>query len=110
MAIKRHTLSFVMIVSIILLIACIFKNVWMRNDLFIMGVNFIYDYQTHGSSPVVNVIQNLISLLCNPIGVGILLIPYYLITKRKLQAIVFVSYVIITTFIIAVMKQLFQDT
>ena len=55
-------------------------------------------------------IQNVFSLFCNPIGVGAFILIYYLIVKRKLLLIVFLSYFLFLTYMIALLKQAFQQS
>lgn len=95
-------------ITVILILASLALNVAFRLPLFLMGVNFIYDFQTTCANPFLTVIMNLFSLTCHPIGVVVVLLAYYLITKRKLLAFVYLSYVAITTFLITIFKQGFQ--
>lgn len=78
--------------------------------MFIQGLNFIYAYQSLQPAPAIHIIQNLISLLCNPIGVGVTMGLYYIITNRKLLVIVHLSYFLFSTYIIAILKQAFQQS
>lgn len=78
--------------------------------LFIQGINFIYNYQNQQPSQALHVIQNLVSLLCNPIPIGVILLLYYIIVNRKLLLIVHISYFLFATYVIAILKQAFQQS
>jgi hypothetical protein len=88
----------------------IILNVVIDKPLFIQGINFIYSYQTAQYWPAIRVIQNLFSLLCHPIGVGVALGIYYIVVNRKLLLIVHLSYFLFATYIIAILKQAFQQS
>ena len=94
------------------LAACliIVLNVVLELPLFIQGINFIYAYQNAQPAVAIRVIQNIISLFCNPIGVGIAFGLYYIIVNRKLLAIVHVCYFLFSTYIIAILKQAIQQS
>ena len=101
----------VLLVGVIIIGLDIGLNIWMHENLFLMGVNFIRDYQDHhNSSQVIIVIQNLISVLCNPIFCVVLVCVYYFVTRRKMQGVVFMSYVIVVIFFTAIMKQIYQES
>lgn len=74
-----------------------------------MGVNFIYNYQTDGASKGITVIQNLISILGNTLFIIAFLLLVHLISYRKLNTIVYIFYIVINAYFIAVEKQAFQD-
>lgn len=94
----------------LLICLIILLNVFIDTPLFIEGVNFIYKYQHAQPYGVIQKIQNFFSLLCNPIGVGAVLIIYYIVVNRKLLLIVHVSYFIFATYVIALLKQAFQQS
>lgn len=100
----------ILIICTLLICAIIILNVFIDSPLFIKGINFIYDYQTHQPYSWIHVIQNLFSLLCNPIGIGVILIIYYIVVNRKLLLIVHLSYFLFATYIIALLKQSFQQS
>lgn len=100
----------ILIICTLLICAIIILNVFIDSPLFIKGINFIYDYQTHQPYSALHVIQNLFSLLCNPIGIGVILIIYYIVVNRKLLLIVHLSYFLFATYIIALLKQSFQQS
>lgn len=74
-----------------------------------MGVNFIYNYQTDGANEAITVIQNLISILGNTIFIIAFLLLVHLISYRKLNTIVYIFYIVINAYFIAIEKQAFQD-
>lgn len=100
----------ILLLGTFLICAIIILNVLIDTPLFIMGINFIYDYQHKQPYNAFHVIQNLFSLLCSPIGVGTVLVVYYIIVNRKLLLIVHLSYFLFATYIIALLKQSFQQS
>lgn len=74
-----------------------------------MGVNFIFNYQSDYQTSGVTVIQNLISLLGNTFFIVAFLIVVHLLTYRKLNSIVYIFYIVINAYLIAVEKQAYQD-
>ena len=100
----------ILIICTLLICAIIILNVFIDSPLFIKGINFIYDYQNHQPYSWIHVIQNIFSLLCNPIGIGVILIIYYIVVNRKLLLIVHLSYFLFATYIIALLKQSFQQS
>lgn len=56
------------------------------------------------------VIQNLLSLLCEIPVIGAILVIYYIVVKRKLLLLVHLSYFLFSIYIIALLKQAFQQS
>lgn len=100
----------VLILGTIISCFIIFMNVIFDEDLFLEGINFIYSYQTAQPYGFLHVIQNLFSLLCNPIGIGAIVLVYYMLVNRKLMLIVHLSYFLFSVYIIALLKQAFQQS
>lgn len=85
-------------------------NVIFDEALFIHGINFIYSYQTAQPFSFLHQLQNFFSLLCNPLGIGVIALVYYILVNRKLMLIVHLSYFLFATYIIALLKQAFQQS
>ena len=103
--------ALVILLSCTLLICLIIiLNVFIDTPLFIEGLNFIYKYQHAQPYSWIHIIQNFFSLLCNPMGVGAVLVIYYIVVNRKLLLIVHLSYFLFATYIIALLKQAFQQS
>lgn len=85
-------------------------NIIIDEPLFIRGINFIYDYQQAQPYGFVQFVMNVFSLFCNPRGVGAVLLLYYIVVNRKLLLIVHLSYFLFATYIIALLKQAFQQS
>lgn len=100
----------ILIIGTLLLCLIIILNVIIDTPLFIEGINFIYAYQHIQNYGWIHVIQNIFSLFCQPFFVGIVLIVYYIIVNRKLLLIVHLSYFLFATYIIALLKQSFQQS
>lgn len=100
----------ILIIGTLLVCLIIILNVFIDTPLFIEGINFIYKYQNAQPYGYIQKIQNFFSLLCNPIGVGAVLVIYYIVVNRKLLLIVHLSFFLFTTYIIALLKQAFQQS
>jgi membrane-associated phospholipid phosphatase len=74
-----------------------------------MGVNEVYNMQMH-SSPALNFIENIFSLVGNPIIIISILALQYLFFKRKLLVFVNLLYVMGGLYFMALLKQIFQET
>lgn len=72
-------------------------------------MNFIYDYQTNNSNAAITVIQNIISILGNTIFIIAFLAVVHIITYRKMYTIVYLIYITINAYLIAVEKQAYHD-
>lgn len=99
-----------MVVCTLLLCLVITLNAVYETPLFILGLNFIYDYQKNQPYTFLHFLQNLISLVCNPIGISAVLIVYYIGNNRKLLLLVHLSYFFLATYLMALLKQSFQQS
>jgi hypothetical protein len=100
----------VFFVCTLLLCILIAINAVYETPLFILGINFIYEYQSSQPYNLLHIVQNVFSLLCNPIGVSTVLVIYYITVKRKLLLLVHLSYFFIGVYVMALLKQTFQQT
>lgn len=106
-----NTCGYIVFFSCTLLLCFIIAiNAVYETPLFILGINFIYGYQTSQPYNFLHFIQNVFSLLCNPIGVGTILVVYYIMVKRKLLLLVHLSYFFICLYVMALLKQSFQQS
>jgi hypothetical protein len=78
--------------------------------LFLDGLNFIYNYQQSQAPLFFKVIQNLISLICHSYVVAVILVLYYILSKRKLMILVHLIYYFYATFLIALIVQNLQQS
>ena len=99
----------VLVLCGLLLALTIALNVTILTPLFLAGLTFIYDYQTSQSEEGFRVIHNLISLPSQPIFVGVFIIIYFLLSKRRLLVASHLVYYIFCTYIIAVLVQGIQQ-
>jgi hypothetical protein len=74
-----------------------------------MGVNFIYNYQADYQTKAITVIQNIISILGNTFFIVAFLIVTHILAYRKLNTIVYLFYIVLNAYLIAVEKQAYQD-
>lgn len=96
--------------SNIILCLTIALNAYFETPLFILGINFIFDYQQTAPWEYLHVLQNLFSMLCNPIGIGIVLVLYYVLSTRKLLLLVHLSYFFMANYVVSLLKQSFQQS
>jgi hypothetical protein len=100
----------ILISGTLLICLIVILNVLIDTPLFIFGINFIYNYQQSMPYSWLHKLQNFFSLWCNPLGIGVVLIIYYIVVNRKLLLIVHISYFIFATYVIALLKQAFQQS
>ena len=92
--------------SIFLIIAMI-MNSQMREGLFLLGINIISDMQTNQGSGVI-FIENIFSLLGNPIIIFTVIGIQVLFFKKKIRTYVNLIYLMAGLYIMVVLKQAFQ--
>lgn len=73
-----------------------------------MGLNFIYKYQQSQSQEWIIVIQNILSILASQI-IGIIIVIYLVLVKRKLTAIIHIGYFSLFTYLIGILNLAFQS-
>ena len=105
---KFTTITFLACTLLLCLIIAL--NAIYETPLFILGINFIYDYKQSQPYGFLHFVQNAISLMCNPIGIGAVLVVYYIAINRKLLLIVHLSYFFLATYMMALLKQSFQQS
>jgi hypothetical protein len=91
-----------------LIVSTILSHLY-RNEYYQMGINFIYSYQSQDQTQAITVIQNLISILGNTYFIVAFLIFVHIVVYRKLNTIVYIFYIVINAYLIAVEKQAYQD-
>ncbi len=82
-------------------------NSQMREGLFLLGINLISDMQTNQGSGV-KFIENLFSLLGNPIIIFTVIGIQVLFFKKKIRTFVNLIYLMGGLYIMVVLKQAFQ--
>ena len=92
----------------ILLITALVLNIVIRGSFYLESLNFISDYQDSGNSSL-TIFYNLISLLVNTIVVCVFFGLLYICYVRKITVLVFLSYFLINTYIMMLMKTSFQE-
>lgn len=85
-------------------------NAMFETPLFILGINFIYEYQKLQPYGILHIIQNLFSFMCNPYGIGAVMVVYYILVNRKLLLIVHLSYFLLANYVLSLLKQSFQQS
>lgn len=98
--------------SFILLLAflatTITLNCFLRHNFYNQSLNFIISLQRHANHPL-NIFMNTVSLLANTHFILTLLIVLYVVFKRKLAVMVYVSYFLLNTYLANVLKMSYQE-
>ena len=97
------------IVSSILFIIATVLNYYMREGLFHLGVNIIYRMQDV-SGGLLNFIENIFSMLGNPIIIYTIIGVQYFYVKQRIRTIVHLTYLMIGLYFMVVLKQAFQES
>lgn len=100
----------VSLVCLLIIVVTLVLNIFFMESLYELGVNIIYDAQHGIQSSFVVVIQNIFSMLCHPSTVGVILILELLIARHKFKAIIHISFFLLTTYFIAILKQAYQQS
>jgi len=82
-------------------------NSQMREGLFLLGLNLISDMQTNQSDGV-KFIENMFSMLGNPIIIFTIIGIQVLFFKKKIRTFVNLIYLMSGLYIMVVLKQAFQ--
>ncbi len=102
----RETKTGLILPSIFIIIA-MFMNSQMREGLFLLGLNLISDMQTNQGEGV-KIIENLFSMLGNPIIIFSVIGIQVLFFKKKLRTFVNLIYLMGGLYFMVVLKQAFQ--
>lgn len=94
--------------AIIFILATIL-NYYMREGLFLLGINLIFGMQEHSGS-LLNFIENIFSMLGNPITIYAIIAVQYLYVKQRIRTIVHLTYLMGGLFFMVVLKQAFQES
>jgi membrane-associated phospholipid phosphatase len=98
-----------LIVSSILFILATVLNYYMREGLYLLGMNMIYKMQDV-SGGLLNFIENIFSMLGNPIVIYAIIGVQYLYVKQRIRTIVHLTYLMIGLYFMVVLKQAFQES
>lgn len=96
------------IAVLLMLIAVLVLNIVIRGAFYIESLNFIIDYQNNGNNSL-TIFYNLVSLLVNTIVVCVFFGLLYISFPRKITVLVFLSYFLINTYMMMIMKSSFQE-
>ena len=99
----------VVILCILSFCVLMILNALFSKSLFARGMNFIHDYQQAQPYPIVIVIQNLFSFLCNKRGYALVFLFFYLAVRKKLLMLIHISYFLLGLCFIDILKQTFQE-
>lgn len=96
------------IAVLLMLIAVLVLNIVIRGAFYLESLNFIIDYQNNGNNSL-TIFYNLVSLLVNTIVVCVFFGLLYISFPRKITVLVFLSYFLINTYMMMIMKSSFQE-
>jgi hypothetical protein len=95
------------LVPVIMVVTGVILNTAFRESLFVMGVNRVYDMQSN-SSGVLKFIENLFSMLGNPIVIVSVLAIEFLFVKQRARSLVHIIFLTGSLYFTFIFKQLFQ--
>lgn len=73
-----------------------------------MGLNFIYKYQQNQPHNWIKVIQNILSILASQV-IGIIIVIYIVLVKRKLVVLIHIGYFSLFTYLIGILNLALQS-
>lgn len=92
--------------SLIFIIASII-SAYLREGLFLYGLNSIYSMQQN-SGPILNFIENIFSMLGNPITIYVIIAAQFLYFSQRIRTIVHLIYLMGGLYFMVLLKQIFQ--
>jgi membrane-associated phospholipid phosphatase len=84
-------------------------NLYLREGLFFYGVNLIFNMQEN-SGGALNFIENVFSMLGNPIVIYAVIGAQYLYFKQRIRTLVHLIYIMGGLYFMVVLKQTFQES
>ena len=81
----------------------------MREGLFLLRVTTIFSMQQN-SGAILDFIENIFSMLGNPIVIYAVLGIQYLIVKQRIRTLVHLTYLMIGLYFMVILKQAFQES
>lgn len=101
---------FILVISLLFLALTMVLNVTIQTPLFLLGLNFIYNYQSAFPQMWIQNFYNVVSYTSFPTGVAVVILLHYVLVKRKLMLIVHLIYYFYCTYIIAILVQSYQQS
>jgi len=95
------------IFALISLMISIILNLLYGKQLFFLGINHIYKYQTKYESHLMTKIENIISMIGKTETIITILVAVHLLTYKKLSSIVYIFYITLNASLISIEKQIF---
>lgn len=80
---------------------------FLREGLFLYGLNSIFSMQQN-SSPFLDFLQNIFSMLGNPITIYVVIAAQFLYFKQRIRTIVHLIYLMGGLYFMVLLKQVFQ--
>lgn len=97
------------VLPILFIITSLIINTAYREGLFLLGLNEIHNMQSRQSS-FLNVVENIFSLLGNPIIVVVVLAIELFIVKQRIRSLIHIIYITGAFYYVAVIKQTIQES
>lgn len=98
-----------LIVPSIAFVIAVILNYYLREGLFLLGVNLIFTMQ-EGSGAFFDFIENIFSMLGNPIIIYTIIVLQLFWVKQRIRTIVHLTYLMIGLYFMVVLKQAFQES
>ena len=103
--IRRAAIISVVVTSL----SSLLLNSFLHEELYLMGLNFIYDYQTNYANGFATVFYNAVSFLGYAIFIPLYLICIFAFSKRRLRTTTFLTYFIFNLYLISLLKNSFES-
>lgn len=92
--------------SLIFIIATIL-SAYLREGLFLSGLNNVHNMQQN-SGPILNFIENIFSMLGNPITIYVIIGAQFFYFNQRVRTIVHLIYLMGGLYFMVLLKQIFQ--
>jgi membrane-associated phospholipid phosphatase len=96
------------VIAVLIILNTLWLNIVYRHQLFLMSLNFIIEYQSHGNS-FTQFVYNLFSFISGTEFTIAILILIILLPFRKANSYILVMFVAINTYVMAILKIAFID-
>lgn len=97
------------VLSTLFIVTALIINTAYRESLFLMGLNQIHTMQGNASS-FLNFVENIFSLLGNPITIVLVLAIELFYVKQRIRSLIHIIYITGAFYFVAVIKQTIQES
>ena len=100
----------VLLICMVALFTIAIMNTIMYEGLLIRGINWVYTLQTAQPQKSFQVFYNLFAQYNSTVGAAINITFYLILVERKLKVLIHVSYFLLCTYLMALIKVCTQET